>query len=111
MSRSSPSALARASLGLPPGPLGERSSSTAPYHLAPCFPPDITWFKGHEQLLTRPGWALSRDGKLLEIQHAQLSDAGSYRCVASNAAGVTELWYSLQVTGESVVIRRRTVAA
>ncbi|XP_010139814.1 PREDICTED: hemicentin-2-like, partial [Buceros rhinoceros silvestris] len=63
--------------------------------------PDITWFKGREQLLTGPGWALSRDGKLLEIQHAQISDssyAGSYRCVASNAAGVTELWYSLQVT-------------
>ncbi|XP_074017166.1 hemicentin-2 [Numenius arquata] len=60
--------------------------------------PDITWYKGHEQLLAGPGQTLSRDGKHLEIQHAQLSDAGSYRCVASNVAGVTELWYSLQVT-------------
>ncbi|KAM6047554.1 LOW QUALITY PROTEIN: hemicentin-2 [Theristicus caerulescens] len=60
--------------------------------------PDIAWYKGHEQLLAGPGRTLSRDGKRLEIQHARLSDAGSYRCVASNVAGVTELWYSLQVT-------------
>ncbi|XP_054704630.1 hemicentin-2 isoform X1 [Grus americana] len=59
--------------------------------------PDITWYKGHEQLLAGLGRTLSRDGKHLEIQHAQLSDAGSYHCVASNVAGVTERWYSLQV--------------
>ncbi|KAM6372038.1 LOW QUALITY PROTEIN: hemicentin-2 [Pluvialis apricaria] len=60
--------------------------------------PDIAWYKGHEKLLAGPGRTLSRDGKHLEIQRAQLSDAGSYRCVASNVAGVAELWYSLQVT-------------
>ncbi|KAM6117600.1 hemicentin-2 [Phoenicopterus ruber ruber] len=60
--------------------------------------PDIAWYKGQEKLSARPGRTLSRDGKRLEIQRAQLSDAGSYRCVASNVAGVTELWYSLQVT-------------
>ncbi|NWS40494.1 HMCN1 protein, partial [Probosciger aterrimus] len=60
--------------------------------------PDITWYKEHEQLSEGPGMMVSRDGKHLEIQHAQLSDTGSYRCVASNVAGVTELWYSLQVT-------------
>ncbi|NXL61227.1 HMCN2 protein, partial [Chordeiles acutipennis] len=43
--------------------------------------PDITWYKGHEQLLARPGWTLSRDGKHLKIHRAQLSDAGRYRCV------------------------------
>ncbi|NXV99808.1 HMCN2 protein, partial [Fregetta grallaria] len=43
--------------------------------------PDIAWYKGHEQLSAGPGWTLSRDGKRLEIQHARLSDAGSYRCV------------------------------
>ncbi|NXG61820.1 HMCN2 protein, partial [Hemiprocne comata] len=43
--------------------------------------PDITWYKGHEQLSAGPGWTLSRDGKHLDIEHAQLSDAGSYRCV------------------------------
>ncbi|KFP19290.1 Hemicentin-2, partial [Egretta garzetta] len=60
--------------------------------------PDIVWYKGLEQLSAGPRRTLSKDGKLLEIQHAQLSDTGSYRCVASNVAGVTELWYSLQVT-------------
>ncbi|NWH22104.1 HMCN2 protein, partial [Grus americana] len=43
--------------------------------------PDITWYKGHEQLLAGLGRTLSRDRKHLEIQHAQLSDAGSYHCV------------------------------
>ncbi|KAM9271186.1 hemicentin-2 [Morus bassanus] len=60
--------------------------------------PDITWYKGHKLLSAGLGRMLSRDGKHLEIQRARLSDAGSYRCVASNVAGVTELWYSLQVT-------------
>ncbi|NXK72500.1 HMCN2 protein, partial [Amazona guildingii] len=60
--------------------------------------PDITWYKEHEQLSEGPGMKVSRDGKHLEIQHAQLSDTGSYHCVASNVAGVTELWYRLQVT-------------
>ncbi|XP_072739185.1 hemicentin-2-like [Ciconia boyciana] len=60
--------------------------------------PDVAWYKGHEQLSAGPGRTLSRDGKRLEIQRAQLSDASSYRCVASNVAGATELWYSLQVT-------------
>ncbi|XP_062447296.1 hemicentin-2 [Rhea pennata] len=60
--------------------------------------PDIAWYKGPEQLLARPGLVLSRDGKHLEIQHAQTSDSGSYHCVASNEAGSAELWYSLQVT-------------
>ncbi|NXK32134.1 HMCN2 protein, partial [Piprites chloris] len=43
--------------------------------------PHITWYKGHEELLAGPGQTLSRDGKLLEFQRAQLSDAGRYRCV------------------------------
>ncbi|RMB93417.1 hypothetical protein DUI87_30112 [Hirundo rustica rustica] len=60
--------------------------------------PDITWYKGHEQLSAGAGLTLSRDGKLLEIPRVRVSDAGSYRCVASSVAGVAELWYSLQVT-------------
>ncbi|NXE29503.1 HMCN2 protein, partial [Ardeotis kori] len=43
--------------------------------------PDIAWYKGREKLSTGLGWTLSRDGKLLQIQRARLSDAGSYRCV------------------------------
>ncbi|XP_041262809.1 hemicentin-2 isoform X2 [Onychostruthus taczanowskii] len=60
--------------------------------------PDITWYKGLEQLPAGAGLTPSGDGKRLEIPRARPSDAGSYRCVASNAAGVAELWYSLQVT-------------
>ena len=111
VSQSFPSALAHSSLGLFLGPLDERGISIAPYSLALHFPPDIAWYKGQDPLSARPGWTLSQDGKHLEIQRAQLSDTGSYRCVASNVAGVTELWYSLQVTGESVVSGGRTAAA
>ncbi|XP_026716212.1 hemicentin-2 [Athene cunicularia] len=60
--------------------------------------PNVAWYKGHERLTAGPGRTLSKDGKRLEIQRARLSDTGSYRCVVSNVAGVTELWYSLQVT-------------
>ncbi|XP_054030144.1 hemicentin-2 [Dryobates pubescens] len=60
--------------------------------------PDIAWYKGQEQLPAGAGWSLSRDGKLLQLRRVQLSDTGSYRCVASSVAGATQLWYSLQVT-------------
>ena len=43
---------------------------------------------------------VSTDGRVLLIEQAQLSDAGSYRCVASNVVGSTELQYSLRVNGE-----------
>lgn len=82
----------------------------APCISSPSFPADISWYKGNEQLVNTPGRILSRDGKRLEIPRAHLSDAGSYRCVASNAAGDTELGYSLRVTGESVGCRGRTGA-
>ncbi|XP_039576204.1 hemicentin-2 [Passer montanus] len=60
--------------------------------------PDIAWYRGLEQLPAGAGLTLSGDGKRLEIPRARPSHAGSYRCVASNAAGVAELQYSLQVT-------------
>lgn len=97
VSQSCRSALAHESPGFS---LGEGGSSIAPHSSALCFPADITWYKGHEQLSAGAGLTLSRDGKRLEIRRARLSDAGSYRCVASSVAGVAELWYSLQVTGE-----------
>ncbi|XP_037653920.1 hemicentin-2 [Choloepus didactylus] len=60
-------------------------------------PPDISWFKGHQPVSAQEGVTVSADGKVLSIERARLSDAGSYRCVASNVVGSTELRYGLQV--------------
>ncbi|XP_035878268.1 hemicentin-2 [Phyllostomus discolor] len=60
-------------------------------------PPDISWFKGRQPVSARQGVTVSADGRVLLIERAQLSDAGSYRCVASNVAGHTELQYGLRV--------------
>ncbi|ELV11784.1 Hemicentin-2 [Tupaia chinensis] len=59
--------------------------------------PDVSWFKGHQPVSARMGVTVSADGRALLIERARLSDAGSYRCVASNVAGNTELQYGLRV--------------
>uniref|UniRef100_A0A5G2Q6R4 Hemicentin-2 n=1 Tax=Sus scrofa TaxID=9823 RepID=A0A5G2Q6R4_PIG len=69
--------------------------------LAPLFFfPDISWFKGHQPVSARKGVTVSADGRVLLIERARFSDAGSYRCVASNVAGRTELQYGLRVNGD-----------
>ncbi|XP_030391158.1 hemicentin-2 isoform X2 [Gopherus evgoodei] len=60
--------------------------------------PNVSWYKGPRLLSASPGLVLSGDGRRLQIERAQISDAGSYRCVASSVAGSSELHYSLQVT-------------
>ena len=62
--------------------------------------PDISWFKGRQPISAWDRAMVSTDGRVLLIEQAQLSDAGSYRCVASNVVGSTELQYSLRVNGE-----------
>ncbi|XP_012784766.2 hemicentin-2 [Ochotona princeps] len=60
-------------------------------------PPDVSWFKGRRPISAWPGVTVSADGRVLRIERTRLSDAGSYRCVASNVAGSTELQYGLRV--------------
>ncbi|XP_023961842.2 hemicentin-2 isoform X1 [Chrysemys picta bellii] len=60
--------------------------------------PNVSWYKGPRLLSASPDLVLSGDGRRLQIEQAQVSDAGSYRCVASSVAGSSELHYSLQVT-------------
>lgn len=60
----------------------------------------ITWYKDGRPVTSAAGVTLLKRGQVLEIERAQLSDAGMYRCVAVNLAGVAELSQSLQVLGD-----------
>ncbi|KAK7889294.1 hypothetical protein WMY93_024854 [Mugilogobius chulae] len=59
--------------------------------------PAITWYKDGRPLTSAAGVTMLKRGQVLEIERAQLSDAGVYRCVAVNLAGVAEMFHSLQV--------------
>ncbi|KAE8293961.1 Hemicentin-1 Fibulin-6 [Larimichthys crocea] len=59
--------------------------------------PAITWYKDGRPLTSAAGVTMLKRGQVLEIERAQLSDAGIYRCVAVNLAGVAEISHSLQV--------------
>ncbi|MED6274712.1 Hemicentin-1, partial [Characodon lateralis] len=59
--------------------------------------PAVTWYKDGRPLTGAAGVLIRKRGQVLEIEQAQLSDAGMYRCVAVNLAGTAEKVYSLQV--------------
>ncbi|KAJ7986246.1 hypothetical protein DPEC_G00337960 [Dallia pectoralis] len=59
--------------------------------------PAITWYKDGRPLTSAAGVTVLNRGQLLEIDHAQLSDAGLYRCIAVNVAGTVEVSHRLQV--------------
>uniref|UniRef100_A0A671W9G0 Hemicentin 1 n=1 Tax=Sparus aurata TaxID=8175 RepID=A0A671W9G0_SPAAU len=70
-------------------------------------PPSITWLKDDGRPLTSAaGVTMLKRGQVLEIERAQLSDAGIYRCVAINLAGVAEISHSLQVFVPPVISSR-----
>uniref|UniRef100_A0A669QE89 Hemicentin 1 n=1 Tax=Phasianus colchicus TaxID=9054 RepID=A0A669QE89_PHACC len=54
--------------------------------------PSITWLKDGQPVNTARG-----NTRVLEIEGAQISDTGVYKCVAVNTAGTAELSYSVQV--------------
>ncbi|XP_008936946.1 PREDICTED: hemicentin-1-like, partial [Merops nubicus] len=59
--------------------------------------PAITWYKDSRPLPSAAGAALLNRGQVLQIEAAQVSDTGLYKCVAVNTAGMAELLHSLQV--------------
>ncbi|XP_067452563.1 hemicentin-1 isoform X1 [Thunnus thynnus] len=68
--------------------------------------PAITWYKDGRPLTSAAGVTMLKRGQVLEIERAQLSDAGLYRCVAVNLAGVAEIFHSLQVFVPPVISSR-----
>ncbi|XP_006907796.1 hemicentin-1 isoform X1 [Pteropus alecto] len=59
--------------------------------------PAITWYKDNRPLSGSTSVTFLNRGQILDIESAQITDAGIYKCVAINSAGATELFYSLQV--------------
>ncbi|XP_056893820.1 hemicentin-1 isoform X2 [Takifugu flavidus] len=68
--------------------------------------PAITWYKDGRPLTSAAGLTILKRGQLLEIERAQLSDAGEYRCVAVNMAGVAEMSHHLEVFIPPVIASR-----
>ncbi|XP_070688049.1 hemicentin-1 [Pempheris klunzingeri] len=68
--------------------------------------PAITWYKDGRPLTSAAGVTMLKRGQVLEIERAQLSDAGIYRCVAVNLAGVAEISHNLQVYVPPVISSR-----
>ncbi|NWX99119.1 HMCN1 protein, partial [Nothoprocta ornata] len=64
--------------------------------------PVITWYKDGRPLTSAASATLLQRGQVLQIEDAQISDTGIYKCVAVNTAGTAELFYSLQVHGKSM---------
>jgi len=64
-------------------------------------PPDITWVKDGRQLSTNQNDDIRvvSGGQRLEVNGAELSDAGDYKCEAKNAAGFIQRRFQLHVWG------------
>lgn len=60
----------------------------------------ITWYKDNRPLSGSNSVTFLNRGQVIDIENAQIVDAGIYKCVAINSAGATELFYSLQVHGK-----------
>lgn len=59
----------------------------------------VTWYKDNRPLSGSTSVTFVNRGQILDVESAQITDAGIYKCVAINSAGATELFYSLQVHG------------
>lgn len=68
---------------------------TFPFHYAA-----IKWYKDNRPLTSATSATFRNRGQVLQIEGAQISDTGIYKCVTVNAAGSAELFYNLQVHGK-----------
>ncbi|NWI93347.1 HMCN1 protein, partial [Pitta sordida] len=59
--------------------------------------PAITWLKDGRALAGGKEVLLLRGGRVLRLEHAQVSDTGRYVCVATNVAGLADSKYDLSV--------------
>ncbi|XP_053328822.1 hemicentin-2 [Spea bombifrons] len=90
---------------VPPSILGEEINTTAsvnqPFilecHSTAIPPPTISWLKDGRPLPKRQGIQVTEDGRYLQVERAQLRDAGRYTCEASNDAGRSEKHYNVIV--------------
>nr|DBA21577.1 TPA: hypothetical protein GDO54_018188 [Pyxicephalus adspersus] len=90
---------------VPPSILGEEFNSSVTVNqpvILECQsdaypPPVITWLKDGRPLRKRAGIRVTENGRYLEIEQAQLRDAGRYTCEASNDAGRSEKHYNVVI--------------
>uniref|UniRef100_A0A3B3BIE7 Hemicentin 1 n=1 Tax=Oryzias melastigma TaxID=30732 RepID=A0A3B3BIE7_ORYME len=73
-------------------------------------PLPVSWSKDGRPLTSAAGVSVVKRGQVLQIERAQLLDAGVYKCQAVNLAGAAELLYSLQVFPPTISSRGGTVA-
>ncbi|XP_074858282.1 hemicentin-1 isoform X3 [Carettochelys insculpta] len=59
--------------------------------------PVITWYKDNQLLTSAASVTFLNRGQIVQLDSVQISDTGIYKCVAVNAAGTAELFYSLRV--------------
>ncbi|XP_064420214.1 hemicentin-2 [Latimeria chalumnae] len=90
---------------LPPSILGEEQNVsvikndpvTLECHSHAIPLPTLSWMKDGRPLSSIGRAKLSESGSLLQLENAQIQDAGHYTCEASNSAGRTEKHFNLDV--------------
>ncbi|KAG8556200.1 hypothetical protein GDO81_017963 [Engystomops pustulosus] len=60
-------------------------------------PPVLSWYKDWRPLVKGPGVNISNNGSVLQIDGAQVKDAGRYSCEAVNVAGKTEKNFNVNI--------------
>lgn len=62
--------------------------------------PTITWYKEGRPIISNPQALYVDRGQFLQIPRAQMSDSAKYTCHVTNAAGVAEKIYEVDVYGK-----------